>query len=112
MRSRLRPFLAIILSLVLVIGLVVHAAQAAQMTLMMVAGTACMMPGQDHCPGDGNGRVMHRSSCDMFCAGAVALMPMLAGAMVMIAGSYIDAAPKQAASVTAAPDPSPPRRSS
>ena len=73
MRSKLRPFLAIILTLALVSGLVAHEVQAAEMTSVMMAVTGCTMPGQQGCPGDGGGLNMH-GSCYAFCAGLVALM--------------------------------------
>jgi hypothetical protein len=110
MRSRLRPLLAIIVTLALLSGLVAHAAQA-RMTSMMMAGTGCTMAEQDSCPGNGGGRAMHRLSCDEFCAGPVALIPILIGAMVMNPGSFTDAVLKASSSVIASPDPSPPRRS-
>ena len=110
MRSKLRPFLAIILTLALVSGLVAHEIQAAEMTSVMMAVTGCTMPGQQGCPGDGGGLNLHRS-CYAFCAGLVALMSAPIGAMDLIAGSFTDAAPKTPSPFSASPDPAPPRRS-
>ena len=110
MRSKLRPFLAIILTLALVSGLVAHEVQAAEMTSVM-AGTGYAMSGQQGCRGDSGGLNMHRLSCYAFCAGTVALMSAPIGAMDLVAGSFTDAAPKAPSPISASPDPAPPRRS-
>ncbi|MFZ5790844.1 MAG: hypothetical protein ACOY3L_09115 [Pseudomonadota bacterium] len=95
------------LALVFVLGMALHAAQAAAMSAMATTPAKCQMESSGKCD-DAAGK-MSTSSCATFCLAPIAVLPALPAQPGPIAADFVATPPDKAVSHQVSPDPSPPR---